>query len=103
MQDKGVEAAAAAAAAAGEGEGRKEGAKRVGGERERSVQQASVCVAIEIDEVVGAEEERWWGKGRMTSEAAEVKVEEGAEEGEWKTKKEEIRLKDMRRKRRKRH
>ncbi len=39
----------------------------------------------------------------MTSEAVEVKVEEGAEEGEGQTTKEDIRLEDMRRKRRKRH
>ena len=76
VQDKEVEATATAAAAAAGEEGKKEGAKRVGGEREKSGQQASVWV--EIEEVVGAEEERWRGKGRMTSEAAEVKVEEGA-------------------------
>ncbi len=81
VQDKEVEATATAAAAAAAGEeGKKEGAKRVGGEREKSGQQASVWV--EMEEVVGAEEERWRGKGRMTSEAAEVKAEEGAEEGE---------------------
>ena len=42
VQDKEVEATATAAAAAVGEEGKKEGAKGVGGEREKSGQQASV-------------------------------------------------------------